>query len=121
MLRGRVFKYGANVDTDAIIPARYLNVSTPEELAEHCMEDWDADFASQVQAGDVLARLDDTDVLQALANAELQLQQATLQTGAESTQTGVSYDDIAVEQARINRDMAQSDLDDLLNWQPDED
>jgi 3-isopropylmalate/(R)-2-methylmalate dehydratase small subunit len=54
VLEGRVWKYGDNVDTDAIIPARYLNVSTPEELAEHCMEDWDADFASQVQAGDVM-------------------------------------------------------------------
>lgn len=54
VLKGRVWKYGDNVDTDAIIPARYLNVSTPEELAKHCMEDWDADFAGQVQAGDVM-------------------------------------------------------------------
>jgi 3-isopropylmalate/(R)-2-methylmalate dehydratase small subunit len=54
VLKGRVWKYGDNVDTDAIIPARYLNVSTPEELAEHCMEDWDAVFSSQVQAGDVM-------------------------------------------------------------------
>ena len=54
VLKGRVWKYGDNVDTDAIIPARYLNVSTPAELAEHCMEDWDADFAGQVQAGDVM-------------------------------------------------------------------
>jgi 3-isopropylmalate/(R)-2-methylmalate dehydratase small subunit len=54
LFRGRVWKYGDNVDTDAIIPARYLNVSTAEELAEHCMEDWDANFASQVQVGDVI-------------------------------------------------------------------
>jgi len=54
VLRGRVWKYGDNVDTDAIVPARHLNVSTPAELALHCMEDWDADFASQVQAGDVM-------------------------------------------------------------------
>ena len=44
MLKGKVHKYGANVDTDAIIPARYLNVSEPELLAEHCMEDIDLDF-----------------------------------------------------------------------------
>jgi 3-isopropylmalate/(R)-2-methylmalate dehydratase small subunit len=53
-LRGRVWKYGDNVDTDAIVPARYLNVSTPEELAVHCMEDVDASFAGQVQAGDIM-------------------------------------------------------------------
>jgi 3-isopropylmalate/(R)-2-methylmalate dehydratase small subunit len=53
-LRGRVWKYGDNVDTDAIIPARYLNVSTAEELAEHCMEDIDAAFAEQVQPGDIV-------------------------------------------------------------------
>jgi 3-isopropylmalate/(R)-2-methylmalate dehydratase small subunit len=54
VLRGRVWKYGSNVDTDAIIPARYLNVSTEEELASHCMEDIDAGFASQVQSGDIV-------------------------------------------------------------------
>ena len=51
---GHVWKYGDNVDTDAIIPARYLNVSLPEELALHCMEDIDASFASAVRPGDVL-------------------------------------------------------------------
>lgn len=53
-LRGRVWKYGDNVDTDAIIPARYLNVSTAKELAAHCMEDIDAGFAGQVQEGDII-------------------------------------------------------------------
>jgi len=53
-LRGRVHKYGANVDTDAIIPARYLNINDPGELAQHCMEDIDPDFASRVQLGDVI-------------------------------------------------------------------
>ncbi len=53
-LRGQVWKYGDNVDTDAIIPARYLNVSTPEELAEHCMEGIDATFAGSVRRGDVI-------------------------------------------------------------------
>ena len=54
MLKGKVWKYGDNVDTDAIIPARYLNVSTPEELAQHCMEDIDPDFAGAVQPGDII-------------------------------------------------------------------
>lgn len=54
MLKGKVHKYGANVDTDAIIPARHLNVSDPEELAKHCMEDLDADFAKSAQPGDIV-------------------------------------------------------------------
>jgi len=54
MLKGKVHKYGANVDTDAIIPARYLNVSDPAELAEHCMEDMDKDFMKRVQSGDII-------------------------------------------------------------------
>jgi len=53
-LQGSVWKYGDNVDTDAIIPARYLNMSTAEELARHCMEDIDAGFAAAVQAGDIM-------------------------------------------------------------------
>jgi 3-isopropylmalate/(R)-2-methylmalate dehydratase small subunit len=54
MLKGKVHKYGANVDTDAIIPARYLNVSEPEELARHCMEDIDSGFVSKVETGDII-------------------------------------------------------------------
>ena len=54
MMTGKVFKYGANVDTDAIIPARYLNVSEPAELAQHCMEDIDSDFAQKVKPGDII-------------------------------------------------------------------
>lgn len=52
--RGHVFKYGENVDTDVIIPARYLNATTGEELARHCMEDIDKDFVHQVQKGDMI-------------------------------------------------------------------
>jgi len=54
MLTGKVHKYGANVDTDAIIPARYLNVSDPDELAKHCMEDMDQDFLKKVEPGDII-------------------------------------------------------------------
>lgn len=53
-LKGKVHKYGANVDTDVIIPARYLNLSEPEELAAHCMEDIDSEFLSRVQPGDII-------------------------------------------------------------------
>lgn len=52
--RGKVFKYGDNVDTDVIIPARYLNTSDAKELAAHCMEDIDADFVKNVKNGDII-------------------------------------------------------------------
>ena len=52
--QGTVFKYGDNVDTDVIIPARYLNSSDPAELATHCMEDIDKDFVSKVEKGDII-------------------------------------------------------------------
>ena len=54
MLKGTVHKYGANVDTDAIIPARYLNLSEPADLAIHCMEDIDLDFVKRVKRGDIM-------------------------------------------------------------------
>ena len=54
MLKGKVHKYGADVNTDVIIPARYLNVSEPAELARHCMEDIDPDFVNKVKPGDII-------------------------------------------------------------------
>lgn len=51
---GTVFKYGDNVDTDVIIPARYLNSSDPKELATHCMEDIDKEFVNKVNVGDII-------------------------------------------------------------------
>lgn len=53
-LEGAVFKYGDNVDTDVIIPARYLNSSDPKELASHCMEDIDSSFTEKVKQGDII-------------------------------------------------------------------
>ena len=54
MVTGKVFKFGDNVDTDVIIPARYLNAPSPAELAQHCMEDIDAEFVKKVQKGDIM-------------------------------------------------------------------
>lgn len=54
LFRGRVWKFGDDIDTDAIIPARYLNTSDPSELARHVMEDADKDFPSKVRPGDIL-------------------------------------------------------------------
>ncbi|MEW9121654.1 MAG: 3-isopropylmalate dehydratase small subunit [Thermotaleaceae bacterium] len=54
MLKGKVIKYGDNVDTDVIIPARYLNTSEPKELASHCMEDLDTSFVNRVEKGDIM-------------------------------------------------------------------
>lgn len=51
---GKIHKYGDNVDTDVIIPARYLNTQDPRELAAHCMEDIDREFVGKVQGGDIL-------------------------------------------------------------------
>ena len=53
-VKGKVFKYGANVDTDVIIPARYLNTADPKELAKHCMEDIDIHFTERVKPGDTI-------------------------------------------------------------------
>ncbi len=54
MLKGKVHKYGTDVNTDVIIPARYLNVSEPAELAKHCMEDIDKEFIKRVKTGDII-------------------------------------------------------------------
>ena len=54
MLKGKVHKYGANIDTDAIIPARHLNLVEPGDLAAHCMEDIDKEFLKKVKPGDIM-------------------------------------------------------------------
>ena len=54
IFKGKVWKFGDNIDTDAIIPARYLNTSDPQELAAHCMEDADPNFITKMKAGDII-------------------------------------------------------------------
>jgi 3-isopropylmalate/(R)-2-methylmalate dehydratase small subunit len=54
MIKGHVHKFGSNIDTDVIIPARHLNTTDPVELAKHCMEDIDPEFTSKVRAGDIM-------------------------------------------------------------------
>ena len=54
-IKGKTWKFGDDVDTDAIIPARYLNTTSAKELAAHCMEDADPGFASRVKPGDIIA------------------------------------------------------------------
>ena len=53
-IKGKIWKFGDNVDTDAIIPARYLNTSDPAELSKHCMEDADPSFPSRLKKGDII-------------------------------------------------------------------
>jgi 3-isopropylmalate dehydratase small subunit len=53
-MKGRCWKFGADINTDLIIPGRYLNTIDPKELAKHCMEDIDSDFASKVKEGDII-------------------------------------------------------------------
>ena len=72
---GRVFKYGDNVDTDVIIPARYLNSSDPAELATHCMEDIDKDFVKKVQKGDIIVANKNLAVVHPENMRQLQLRQ----------------------------------------------
>lgn len=101
-----------------VIPSEEINLSFPgsgviTEIAVRVGDD--------VQAGDVLARMDDTAAQEALANAQLQLAQAAMQTDASATEAGISFDDISVEEAQLNLDEAQTALDDLLNWEPDPD
>ena len=58
IVKGKVHKFGSAVDTDVIIPARYLNTASAEELAAHCMEDIDPDFVKNVKAGDIIVAED---------------------------------------------------------------
>ncbi|NLC78069.1 MAG: 3-isopropylmalate dehydratase small subunit, partial [Clostridia bacterium] len=54
LFEGKVFKFGDDIDTDAIIPARHMNTSVPEELAQHCMEDADPEFVHKMEKGDII-------------------------------------------------------------------
>lgn len=100
-----------------VIPAEELTLSFQSGgiLAELLV-----DVGDRVQAGDVLARIDDTEARQSVANAELQLAQASLQTNPEARERAIALAQIGVDQAEINLASAQADLDTLLSWTPDE-
>ena len=78
------------------------------------------EVGDRVIAGDLLARVDATAAQKALANAELQLAQARMQTEADATTAGISYDDISITMAEMNLAEAEAALAELRNWQPDE-
>ncbi len=101
-----------------VIPAAEIALTFP---TGGVLEELNVQVGSKVAAGDILAKLNDFDARQALANAELQVLQTSFSTDASATEAGVSLSDIAVEQARVNLDSAQVTLDDLLNWEPDQD
>lgn len=101
-----------------VIPASEMALTFP---TVGVLEELNVSVGSEVAEGDVLARLRDTDAQQAVANALLQLQQTAFSTDPTATEAGVSLSDIAVEQSRINLNVAQSALDDLLEWEPDAD
>ena len=102
----------------AVVPAQEINLGlngggTVTEIL--------VQVGDQVQAGDMLAHVDDTAAQETVANAELQLSQARMQTDAQATEVGISFDDINVRQAELNLQEAQAALDDLLAWEPDVD
>lgn len=101
-----------------VIPATEIDVSFQ---SSGILQELLVRVGDEVVAGDVLARLDDTDAQHAVVSAELQLAQAIMQTESDATAAGVSYNDIAIEQARLNLEDAQAALAELRNWEPDED
>jgi HlyD family secretion protein len=104
--------------TGTLIPASQIALSftSPGTLAELLVQ-----VGQTVQAGDVLARVDNVAAEHAVTTAELQLGQAAKQTDGTTTQSGISFDDINVAQAQINLNVAQQALDSLLNWESDAD
>jgi HlyD family secretion protein len=100
-----------------VIPVEELSLSFS---ANGTLSELLVQVGDEVQAGDVLARLDDTSARQSVANAELQLATASLQTDPEARERTLALAQIAVDQAEINLASAQADLDELLNWEPDE-
>ena len=78
--KGYAIKYGDNVDTDVIIPARYLNSSDPAELALHCMEDIDKDFVNKVKKGDIMSagRTLDVDLQESTLQSQLRHQESAV-------------------------------------------
>ena len=88
---GKVFKYGDNVDTDVIIPARYLNTSDPKELASHCMEDIDLNFANNVKPGDIIVANKNFGCGSSREHAPIAIKESGISCGIASTFARIFY------------------------------
>ena len=75
-MKGKVWKFGSDVNTDEIIPARYLNTSDPAELARHCMEDIDTEFMKKMKAGDIIMAEDNFGCGSSREHAPIAIKQA---------------------------------------------
>ena len=90
-VKGRVFKYGDNVDTDVIIPARYLNTSDAKELASHCMEDIDVNFVKNVKKGDIIVAIKNIGCGSSREHAPLAIKTAGVSCVIASTFASIFY------------------------------
>ena len=89
--KGTVFKYGDNIDTDVIIPARYLNTQDHEELASHCMEDIDKDFIKDVKSGDIIVAGDNFGCGSSREDAPIAIKAAGISCGIATTFAPIFY------------------------------
>lgn len=91
ILKGKTWKFGSDIDTDAIIPARYLNTSDPRELAKHVMEDADSSFPSKVKKGDILVAAKNFGCGSSREHAPIALKAAGIQAVVASSFARIFY------------------------------
>ena len=100
-IQGKVHKYGDHVDTDVIIPARYLNTADPKELAAHCMEDIDKDFVKNVQPGDILVAGVNFGCGSSREHAPIAIKASGIACVISATDAGVFYRNLELSGRRI--------------------